>query len=62
MFFDKTYELDGWDGIIISLIIVLLIAFINITNDVSYVLQKLIEISLFGLITGYFIKKLTNKG
>ena len=60
--FNRTYELDSWDGAIVSLIFILLMAFIGITNDISYVLQKLIEISLFGLITGYFIKKLTDRG
>jgi hypothetical protein len=55
-------DLDSWDAIIISLIIGLLFIFMVLTKDVGYVLQKLVEISLFGLITGYFIKKLVAKG
>jgi hypothetical protein len=55
-------DLDSWDAIIISLIIGLLFIFMVLTKDVGYVLQKLVEISLFGLITGYFIKKLVSKG
>jgi len=56
------FNLDVWDTIIISFVAGLLFMLMVITKDQTYVIQTLIEMSLFGLITGYFIKKLVAKG